>query len=598
VGDFIFSYTYDSPDPTVPRLIGEEGRYADIHQTTAATLATALDGRFRGDCDDLAEVYTTILARQGRLAHVLNLGNHAAAGFLERDGQGWTMHVLHSGPAMGWTADQPGDAVLAAYTALANQAAMPSSADSIGVLLRFAGESTRSPWRLSWRIFAEPAYAATMIAVQRDWHFRTYHHGIAAMQRLLDAGDRDPANFSELSGLHRRMQDWEPALAWHRRLMELHDGGTQLERLSEISLLTGANKPAEAASAAQTLAERTLPGLHEHDPIAAVRLAADIVQRVHDPIARRAMTTRWIAPWIEATEPEIRSWIEGRYATAVWAADPKMRAWFAGATLVADQRLEQWRADGSRAGTAEWRWLDWWYGRVCALPGGTHVNPLWLVLGAGDWLQERLGAAAVDRLVAGVRPPVTWGNLVLRFDGFTATPRTASWLRISVPWWEQRVAAAARLPAGDGRVTAVRAALAGLDEALPLLPALELAEAGSEGIAIRSHLIAAFAIDDPGLLEDTLNAIAARHERELDEASATILGRWGGALPAERFAAVLARWHAVVGVQAFALEIAWSALQAGHPEAARIAAADAAQRSADPAVADEAARIAERAGTH
>lgn len=594
IGDHIFRYAYDSPDPTVPRLLGEEGRYADIHQTAAATLATAMDGCFRGDCDDLAEVYTEILARQGRLAHVLDLGDHAAAGFLERDGDGWAMRVLHSGPLRSWHGGSGAEAVMAAYAGLMRAGAAPRTAAAVGVLLRFAGEATRSPWRLSWRIFAEPDYAATMIAVQRDWHYRAYGHAQEAMIDLMRSGDEDPANLLELVGLCRRQREWLPARLHLETLMRQPGQDTLANRTDWLRYCCrDGDEPPPPGALVQ--AARFLPERMRADPAGAVSAAVRIALALPAGPDRDGLIEAWIAPWAQERESAVREFIERRFDALAWSDDRAFAAWRAGASLLAGQRLQRWRAGGSRIGTADWRWLDWWYGRACALPQRGLGNPLWLVLPAGYWMQVRLGDAGADRMVSAARPPAAWNGGAPRHDGLLAIARTASWLRISPPWWEQRIAAHAARAAGPERDADLRAAVARLDEAMAALPGLGLAEAVGEAAAIRARLLAALALDDAGLYESALNAIAARRDRELDEASAGILGVWGGALSPGRFALALQRWHAVVGVRAYALEVAWAAWHAGH-RAAAVAAADAAEAlmPGDPAVAAEAGRMRAR----
>ena len=41
--------------------------------------------------------------------------------------------------------------------------------------------------------FPEPDYAATMIDVQRDWHYQTYQRAIHKMLKMIEDGDTDNA---------------------------------------------------------------------------------------------------------------------------------------------------------------------------------------------------------------------------------------------------------------------------------------------------------------------------------------------------------------------------------------------------------------------
>ena len=78
ISQYIFKYIYDSPDPTMPTLLGSRDINSDIHQTAFQTLSTTVGGICRGDCDDLSELGELIVEKQNKIGHVVSLPGHAA----------------------------------------------------------------------------------------------------------------------------------------------------------------------------------------------------------------------------------------------------------------------------------------------------------------------------------------------------------------------------------------------------------------------------------------------------------------------------------------------------------------------------------------
>jgi hypothetical protein len=201
IGEYLLMYAYDSPDPRNPALIGTRTVSGDIHQTAAQTVATTAGGMMRGDCDDLSELDQEIAELQGRNAQMIGLPAHAALVWADpRPGGTWITYLLQTGQPLGFEAPTLPDGLELAYKSFGSGELFDRT--KLEVLLRFSGENTRSSWYLSWRIFADPDYARTMIDVQRDWHFQTYQRAIVKMQELVAAGDEDPANYTELAGLY------------------------------------------------------------------------------------------------------------------------------------------------------------------------------------------------------------------------------------------------------------------------------------------------------------------------------------------------------------------------------------------------------------
>lgn len=219
IGEYIFSYVYDSPDSRFPFLVGNRQVKSDIHQTAEQTMSTATGGMIRGDCDDLSELYETIADRQGRGAHVIALPGHAAMAFAEKKEDGnWRAYVLQTGPPLEFSDALLPKALEKMYKKFdENDAFDPNG---LGLLLRFSGENTRGSWRLSWRIFSEPDYSKTMIDVQRDWQYQTYQRAIAKMKKMIADGDEDNANYRELSGLYGFTGQYDLAVQYHQQAID------------------------------------------------------------------------------------------------------------------------------------------------------------------------------------------------------------------------------------------------------------------------------------------------------------------------------------------------------------------------------------------
>ena len=266
IGQYVLAYVYDSPDSRFPFLVGNRQVKSDIHQTALQTIATATCGMIRGDCDDLSELYQTIAERQGRTAHVLSLPQHAAMAFAEKKEDGnWHTYLLQTGPALEFTDAKLETALEKLYKSFDEGETFDPN--GLGLLLRFSGENTRGPWRLSWRIFSEPEYAKTMIDVQRDWHYQTYQRGIAKMKKLIAGGDDDNANYRELSGLYGFTGQYDLAVDYHRQAIErTTDPENRLSLSVElVQHLFDSKQDEKARAAALDVLDKQLPKLKK-DP--------------------------------------------------------------------------------------------------------------------------------------------------------------------------------------------------------------------------------------------------------------------------------------------------------------------------------------------
>lgn len=220
IGQYLVKYVYDSPETSVPFLVGNRDLNGDIHQTALETLSTVSGGVCRGDCDDAAELYQQIIERQGRLGHVIMLPGHAALAFAEERENQWRVIVLQTGPALEFKDKELPKALEKAYKHFG--ATETFDPNGLSLLLRFSNEKTRGPWRLGWRIFSDADYADTMIDIQKDWHFQTYLQAIKKMQKILeDEANHDPANMREISSLYAFTGQWDKFVEYHEKAVAL-----------------------------------------------------------------------------------------------------------------------------------------------------------------------------------------------------------------------------------------------------------------------------------------------------------------------------------------------------------------------------------------
>lgn len=257
IGEVLFRYVNDSPDPARPLLIGTEDASGEIHQTVSQTLSTSLGGICRGDCDDLAEVYHAILTSQGKLPHIMNLPAHNALGWVEKVADGFRTYVLQTGPPLAFTAETVQESLKEAYTSFGAGDAFDPNQCQIAV--RFLGENLRSNWGLGYRIFLDADYARTMIDVQKDWHFSTFRRGVAKMEKIVQGGDNDPANIHELAGLANATGQWKLAAGYMRQILAISDDPTFQLRMGIVANHLELEEDDIALAAAKELITKDLP---------------------------------------------------------------------------------------------------------------------------------------------------------------------------------------------------------------------------------------------------------------------------------------------------------------------------------------------------
>ncbi len=599
VGEYLVTYVYDSPDSRFPGLVGSKQVKGDIHQTAEQTVSTAVGGICRGDCDDVAELYQNIAERQGRTAIVLSLPGHAALAWAEKKEDGkWHVFVLQTGPALEFVDVELPKALEAAYKSFDESDAF--DVNGLGLLLRFSGENTRSSWRLSWRIFAEPDYARAMIEVQRDWHYQTYQRGIATMQGMIAKGDLDTANYRELSGLYSFTGQYDLAAEFHRKALDATpQPDSRLYMKNElIEHLLNGGQTVEAVKVAEGILDQDYPALRAQlGPSlwqAGLQLAVTLNHHQQQDLAVRVLeealqeAPRDQVPALSDNIERLIAYLDSpKFSQSTWENSGQflqlrhLAASYAGLSisLIRDQGpggLATRPPLRAAAGQAQ-RWLD----RI-AFRDADDVGDV----AARYALAARLYAAIVgpeafDRLVAEAPLPTVDRDHAQRVGGLAQMHLDLPWIRASVPYWWSRIADRFERERKELDAPALALEVARLKEAYGAVRAL-----GHEDIQLdhQHHLallVGALVARDEAGLRERLRYVADKNDKRLRDDTAQWLGDTARFLPMDWYARVIAVWQEELDYKPKWYWIAWRAALQGGPQHALLVASKAAARYAD-----------------
>ena len=303
-----FRYCSDSPLPEMPNLIGSHYGLSDTHQTVYQSLERRWVGRLIGDCDDLAEFFQVLTARQGKLSHVMQVPAHAAAGFVERTDDGeYRFVVLQTGPVLQFTDKTLYGAVEAAYRSFdSDRGNSRITSAAVPILLRFADEDTRTPFVLSARIYEDREYAETMIRVQEYWHLFVFSSAIDEMEDLV-RHDRETGNLKELASLYEQVGRFDESDALRLEELAAARGDTPavFSTLLDLANLHVKAKDKPKALEALTEMEELFHELNDNgDPLFARVLpfrssCAVLLARMGEPARALALTALDVEPYIE-----------------------------------------------------------------------------------------------------------------------------------------------------------------------------------------------------------------------------------------------------------------------------------------------------------
>ncbi|MCS6970696.1 MAG: hypothetical protein RMM29_01055 [Planctomycetota bacterium] len=606
IGQYLLRYVYDSPDPRSPELIGNKRDRGDIHQTALQTLATTAGGMFRGDCDDIAELYETIAERQGRTAHVIGVPGHAACAWAERRGAAWHVFVLQTGPALEFVDSELPVALGRAYRHFDDSDTFDPN--GVGLLLRFTNENQRGAWRLSYRIFSDPEYARIMIDVQRDWHYSTYQRGIVKMQQLIAGSElerQETANYRELAGLYSFTGQYALAAEHHEKAIELTRDdpiSVLLMRVELVGHYADAERPAPARELAVQLIEREIPALARQLGPAAIQVYAQLAGTLAGN-RQRDLAVRALRPAIAQFDERLlealgrrggrvnRSdpvaglialgdWLEGPdFNPNLWENHSGMQQFRRLSNLLAYTAiacLEDWPdagwVDDEQAQVAA-RFLQVWLDRIAFRDVEDRGSVLMRYADAGRSYAALLGRERLEALLAAApalprdaEPPRR------RIGGVAQVMRDAPWIAASPSYWAKQLFEMFDRDREDFvRAAAVRVA----ERALAASAALRGTRHDSPRFVLQEHLVGvihALLTQNEPALRQRLRAVAARKDKDWYDQTAQWLGDAARRLDREWYARVLAAWHEEVGYEPKYFWIAWRAALNKAPQHALLAA--------------------------
>lgn len=586
LGQYLLVYTYDSPDPRNPLLLGTRKVSGDVHQTASQTLATQAGGMLRGDCDDLSELYQEITARQGRTSHMIGLPAHAALAWAERQDDGtWLTYVLQTGQPLAFPGQTLPDSLELAYKSFGSGELFDLT--KLEVLLRFSGENTRSSWFLSSRIFEDPQYARTMIDVQRDWHFQTYQRAIEKMQTLIASGDGDASNYTELAGLYHYTGQYALAAeALAEASARTPPGETRVSMsIDRMIAMFNAGQLDPGRALARELRDAQIPELETAmgrslvDPWLAL---ADASQEERGDLGLALEVLALQAPPMDAEIDELAASLqEPGLDLELWRlqTEPERAQirWYvsSGISLLLATREGELatRPERDRIMACIARWIDQLAFRE--LDPSENVLARYAVV--ARFYEAREGEAGiVARIEAAAPPPAGVIDHALRGDGEAQIERDLEFARISPTFWASELAS---LFAKEHKTLdpAKAAELARRSEqARSEATANGLDARGFEREAREVRLIAALATGDEPALRSELHEIKLENDRRVRMNAASWVANAARFQTVQQFARVLALWREEVDYKPMWFWIAWSAALSGATDQALMVAKSAA----------------------
>jgi hypothetical protein len=596
IGNYLFTYVYPSPDPRHPELVGNKQTKGNVQQTVWQLCATTAGGLMRGDCADIAELYQTIADRQGRHPIIIGLPAHAACAWAEQHADLWQVFVLQTGPALQFSDHELPEALRKAYTSF--DPGMAFDPDQVPLLLRFSGEVSRSSWQLSWRIFQDPAYAQTMIEVQRDWHYQTYQRGIATMRRLIEAGDHDPANYQELSGLATFTGQYALAADYHQQaLARTTDSSSQLTMaVEQIDLLVHADHPDQALTLAKDLLDHQYPAQRERLGDAALQVALELAGACLGDRARpdlhavgARVLTEIVGPILDPEINQLRTWLNGSsFNREAWDNNPRfgslrhqLETYIGLATTCMRSSKAEHPSDEviNRALTSA---IQEWLNGIAFHDFEEDSAVMVRYAAAGNWYAVVFGEAEFDHMLDSASLP-TAGKIDhgQRIGGSWQVASDLPWIKASVPYWFGRLAecfSAERKNLDPALILRLSRCLL---EAHQATVRIGLDDPSATTMVSLGQEIAAMIAHDSQGLHQALRTVAESQSKELRDDAAQWLGDAARFLDPTWYAQVLQAWRDEVDYKPKYFWIAWRAAVSGAPRQALMAARLAAERFAD-----------------
>ncbi|MEK7415620.1 MAG: hypothetical protein AAB263_20130, partial [Planctomycetota bacterium] len=524
-------------------------------------------------------------------------------------GNDWVVEVMQTGPTVAFRDPEAANALRAAHAHFDPNA--PFSPDQVGLLLRFSGENTRGPFQLGWRIFTDEAYAKTMIDVQRDWQYQTYARGIAKMEKLIAAGDKDPANFSELGGLFRATGQWDASAKLYREVIAAVKDPVSLfqERMSLIGILRRGGKTDEAKKVIQDIVgslDELKPKVGNSFAELSMRLSQVMLAVGDAEGARKVFTSSAFGPIAALTQRMVMIFSAKNVPLTAWSEDPQFASVRRITRVFSGCLISQLEHAGDAADKDPMLKnardvLDMWFAKLAFLDGPTPPEALSVYALAArvhslDMKRDELVAA-----VLAAKPPAAGKkNHMLRSAGPASASREGDlpWIRICPQFWLGEASRALRGKTDDdadesaaGEVlepakvnrTRLAESVKRVTEARDACKKLNIIDESLDVVEHHAGVMGSIAAADDKGLRERLRFVKRQNDKRLRDATAMLIGQMAPLCDDKQWQAVLKAWADEVDYKPKWFSIAWTAAIAGAPKQAIATANMAAARFKDDA---------------
>ncbi len=582
VGEYLWAYVYPSPDAKHPTLMGNKQMKSNVQQTVYQSCGNVAGGMMHGDCADIAEVYQVLTTRQGLNPIIIGLPEHAACCWSVKESDLWHVSLLQTGPPLEFFDKVLPDALGKCYRSF--DPSMPFDSNELPLLLRFSGESSRSEWVLSWRIFSEPKYCHTMIEVERDWQYETYQTGIATMQAMIKGGDDDNANYRELCGLYDFTGQYDLSAEYCRKARDRTDSPMSKLTLSiqlAQHLLEGGKRD-EAQATIEDVLTKQLPPLREKLGASELNIANNIVSVCLNLEGGPSLRAFALKTMQQELTPKLSQYIDrlGQYLASpqfnkdMWDSSPELRSLRGICSGYVGLDIELLKQMGKEADTGASAQqvkasIESYLQHVSFYDVEEESSAIGRYELNGRWYELAMGQAAFDKLLdAASVPTSTKVDHTKRSSGPDQITRDLPWINASVPYWFSRTVELFRKDVAKLDPEAVARCTKHLAAADQATIALGLQNPGYKMLAILGEVIAALAAHDGPGLAKVLKKIAEDNDKALRDDAAQWLGDSARFMDLAWYKQVLAAWRDEVDYKPKYFWIAWRAAICKAPEQA------------------------------
>jgi hypothetical protein len=451
-----------------------------------------------------------------------------------------------------------------------------------------------------------------MIDVQKDWHFQTYQRGINTMQEMIAKGDKDTANFRELSGLYNFTGQYDDAAKYHQLAIDAMDPTKDAEalfsmRVELLSHLFEAKQDAKAKTLAKDMIEVQFPAVKTALGASAWSAGLELVGVLKSHDAADLAAEAYEAMLLDNLSDQLGSLQDKVESLAGYVQSPK----FNQATWENSSQMQELRSLSSQhAGMSIALLSETGPGALAQsepLQAAAKAAELWLThlafhdvdepgeapmryASAGRYYSAILGQDRFDQLLAAAALP-TDGDVdhTKRVGGLAQVPLDLPWIRLSVVYWLGRMQ---ELVSKD-KPTVDKAEIARLakqlDEAYVVGAKLGIEHPQIEFGNHLGKLIAALIAQDAKGVAERLQYVLEKNDKRLRDDTAQCIGDLSRFMSLEWFGRVMAMWDQQPdrNKQKY-FWIAWRAVLTGGTQQGLLAAKVAADRFRDdPAFAEE-----------